>query len=607
MYRCCTMRGGEASDEDGPSTFMGAPMSLRWRLSAALLLVVVVAVAGGTAAHLAEVSRRFEQQLQQQSSRVVAAIEVDLAQAGDLLDEELRASLDPRGYLARSVAAGRADARYLIANGRLERGRLEVLKLLDADGQILTSGHWPASFGALDPQVETYRTDPGVGARIIDEATPAGSAPSLQRWARVRWGGRDLIVVAGRFLDAAALELMRARVGADLIALCRPDQSESRCIAVRSPALASERVFEDDRSWTENLVLSQLALGAGTEPPELVAGLDRRGIDAVEQGIVERAVAVGALSILLSLLLGVLLATRQVRPVEALADAAGRLAGGDLAARVDDEGGGVEMRRLVTAFNQMATEIERSQTRLKQAERVAAWREIARGLAHELKNPLTPILGAMDVIRKARRLGRSDFDAILDEQADAVVEEVMRLKELADAFSRFARLPDPRLEPLDLGQVVDNAVALYVGEGSNVIVSRHYQQALPSLVADRTQLATAVTNLVKNAVEAMDGTGRLTLRLTSLPGGGEGRDEVELAIEDTGPGIAPDLEQRLFMPYVSTKGSRGTGLGLALVHRIVMEHEGSIEVRRAEGGGAAFVLRLPTRGPTLRGESDVAA
>lgn len=582
-------------------------MSLRWRLSAALLLVVVVAVVGGTAAHLAEVSRSFEEQLEQQSSRVVSAIEVDLAQAGDSLDEELRAALDPRGYLARSVAAGRADARYLIANGRLERGRLEVLKLLDEDGQILTSGHWPASFGALDPQLDTYRTDPGAGARIVDEATPAGSAPSLQRWARVRWGGRDLIVIAGRFLDAGALELMRARVGADLIALCRPEQNESRCVAVRSEALANERVFEDDRSWTERLVLSRLALGAGTEPPVLVAGLDRRAIDAVEEGIVQRAVAVGALSILLSLLLGVLLATRQVRPVEALADAAGRLAGGDLGARVDDEGGGVEMRRLVTAFNQMATEIERSQTRLKQAERVAAWREIARGLAHELKNPLTPILGAMDVIRKARRLGRSDFDAILDEQADAVVEEVMRLKELADAFSRFARLPDPRLEPLDISQVVDNAVALYVGDGSGVEVSRHYDGALPPIVADRTQLATAVTNLVKNAVEAMDGKGRLTLRLASVPGGGDGaRDEVELLLEDTGPGIAPDLEARLFMPYVSTKGSRGTGLGLALVHRIVMEHEGSIEVRRAEGGGAAFVLRLPTRGPTLRGESDVA-
>ncbi len=579
-------------------------MSLRWRLTAALLLVVVVAVGGGTAAHLAEVSRSFEEQLRQQAERVVSSIETDVEQTGEILDEEVRLALDPRGYLARGVGSTRVQARYLVARARLQTGRLEILKLLAEDGQILTSGHWPASFGALDPQFGTYQTNPGSTARIVDEATPAGSAPSLQRWATGRWGSREVTVVAGRFLDADALERMRARVGADLLALCRPGLPEGRCIAVRGDKLKTDAPFDPDEEWTDRLVLSQVPLGAGADPPVLIAALDRQAIDNVEAGIVQRAILVGALSIAFAMLLGVFLATRQVRPVEALAGAAGRLAEGDLTTRVGTLGGGSEMRGLVAAFNKMAADIERSQTKLKQAERVAAWREIARGLAHELKNPLTPILGAMDIIRKARRLGRADFDDILNEQADAVVEEVMRLKELADAFSRFARLPEPKLEPLNMVQVVDNAIALYAAEEvGEVSVRRRYGAELPLLRADRTQMATAVTNLVKNAVEAMDGKGRLTVTLrrgaaTSPPE----RAYLELVIEDSGPGIAPDVQDRLFTPYMTTKGSRGTGLGLALVHRIVMEHEGAIEVGRADDGGAAFTLRLPLAGPTLKQE-----
>lgn len=585
-------------------------MSLRWRLTGALLLVVVVAVFSGTAAHLAEVSRSFEEQLRQQAERVVSSIETDVEQTSEILDEEIRLALDPRGYLARGVGSGRAQARYLVARARLQTGRLEILKLLGDDGQILTSGHWPASFGALDPQFETYRIDPGSSARIVDEATPAGSAPSLQRWATGRWGNREVTVVAGRFLDAEALERMRARVGADLLALCRPERTEARCIAVRGESLQGEGAFDPETEWRKRLVLSQVPLGAGADSPMLIAGLDRQSIDRVEQGIVIRAIVVGILSIVFATLLGVFLAGRHVRPVEALASAAGRLAEGDLSTRViGTVGGGSEMRGLVNAFNQMAAEMERSQTKLKQAERVAAWREIARGLAHELKNPLTPILGAMDVIRKARQLGRADFDDILNEQANAVVEEVMRLKELADAFSRFARLPEPKLEPLHMEQLLDNAVALYASEDAGgIVVRRRFEQDLPPVIADRTQLATAVTNLVKNAVEAMEGKGRLTLTLrSSEPTPEFAEPHVELRIEDSGPGIAPEVKERLFTPYMTTKGSRGTGLGLPLVHRIVMEHEGAIEVGDAEDGGAAFVLRLPTGGPTLRRKNEPAS
>ncbi len=310
----------------------------------------------------------------------------------------------------------------------------------------------------------------------------------------------------------------------------------------------------------------------------------------------------GFLSVIFAVILGSLVARRVVRPIEDLADAAARVARGDLSARVADPHTGGEVQALVDAFNLMARDLEGGQRRLLQAERVAAWQEIARGLAHELKNPLTPILSAMDVIRRARQLGRADFDAILQEQASAVVEEVMRLKELADAFARFARLPEKRPEPLPVDELFDHALALYA---SGIPVDRILEAGLPPLQADRTQLLTVLTNLVKNAVEAMEGTPvehrRLAVgaRVDHVDGsdGADGADVMVITVDDAGPGIAADVVDRLFTPYVTTKGSRGTGLGLALSHRIIVEHQGSIEASTSALGGARFTVRLPVTAP----------
>ncbi len=565
-------------------------MSLRWRLTGALLLVVIAAVTGGTAAHLVEISRRLEATLAQQTDRVANSIRTEIEQTGEVLDDELRYA-QSLAFLESSLGAS-GQARYLGATARLRAGRLEVLKVLAPDGTILISGAWPASFGAVDPSALQYAADPGPVARILDEATQAGSAPALERWGKARWRGRDLTVVAGRFLDQTALERMRARVGADVVALCR--KGEQRCVATmkRKNDRGVRVVFDPRSDWfRQRYRFADVPLGDGGGPARMITGVDRSALDSVREGIVWRALIVGGVSIVFSMLLGGFLAARIVRPVEALADGAKRLSEGELTTQVavDQGGTGKEVSDLVTTFNQMARDIAASQVKLRQAERVAAWREIARGLAHELKNPLTPILGAMDVIKKARRIGREDFDEILVEQADAVVEEVMRLKELSDAFARFARLPEPSPEPLDMRVIVDNATALYVPDSNAVTIERDFQENLATVLADKTQMATAVTNLVKNAVEAMNAEGTLRLHLSA-----DAR-RLRFVVEDSGPGIAPEIRDRLFTPYVTTKGSRGTGLGLALVHRIVGEHQGEIEVGTSWAGGARFELNLPLK------------
>lgn len=575
-------------------------MGLRWRLTGALLLAVLVAVFGGTAAHLVEVSQRLEDQLQAQIRRMVDSIETEMIQTGQYLDGELDATLDPSASLARAVLSGSDSLRVFSARSKIQAGRVDVLKILNEHGAIISSGHWPASFGALDPNFRTYLEAPGSSARLIDEAVPVGAAPAMQRWLVGRWGDVPIVAVAGRFLDERSLEQMRARVGADLLALCRPEAAVGRrvpCVTVKNLQVLPPEPFRSDAEWAQDLVLAKVPLGAGADPPMLFVGLHRGELDQVEQGFVRRALFVGALSVVLSMLLGIFLATRLVRPVEALSQASAKLASGDLSTRVQLHSTSVpEVKRLIQSFNQMATDIERSQTQLKRAERVAAWREIARGLAHELKNPLTPILGAMDVLRRARRLGRNDFDEILQEQADAVVEEVMRLKELADAFSRFARLPEPHPEPLQAAEILDHAIALYVPDEGSIQVERNYNRSGTSWVADRTQIMTALTNLVKNAVEAMEGVGRLRVAVRTTNAEPTHGSVLEIQIEDSGPGIAEDVRDQLFMPYVTTKGSRGTGLGLAMVHRIVAEHRGEIEVGTGALGGASFRLRFPVGG-----------
>jgi two-component system nitrogen regulation sensor histidine kinase NtrY len=593
-------------------------LTLRWRLSLALLASVAVAVASGTVAHLVEVSDRLERDLQAQATRVTGAIRTDLEATATALDEELVVAADPRAGVSRLLGSGRVETRFLGAQARLVSGRLEVLKVLLKDGTILTSGHWPASFGALDPLIAAYAQDPGRLPRIVDEATPEGSAPALERWLTMRASGREIVVVAGRFLDAPALERLRARTGADLLALCttsptsstssssypglslRGRASSEDCLTARTPELLAGRVFSPtDRTFVDRLRLDVIDVGGLS----LYVGLDRSGIERVRSGIIGRAVFVGFMSVIFAVILGALVARRVVRPIEDLAEAAARVARGDLSARVKDPQTGGEVQALVDAFNLMARDLEGGQRRLLQAERVAAWQEIARGLAHELKNPLTPILSAMDVIRRARQLGRADFDAILQEQASAVVEEVMRLKELADAFARFARLPEKRPEPLPVEELIDHALALYA---SGIPVERTIAADLPPLLADRTQLLTVLTNLVKNAVEAMDTTPEADRRLgvsvtvehVASDAGeddddGASTDVMVIAIDDAGPGIAKDVVDRLFTPYVTTKGSRGTGLGLALAHRIIIEHQGSIEASTSPLGGARFTLRIP--------------
>jgi two-component system nitrogen regulation sensor histidine kinase NtrY len=227
-------------------------------------------------------------------------------------------------------------------------------------------------------------------------------------------------------------------------------------------------------------------------------------------------------------------------------------------------------------------------TPLMRAQKVAAWGEVARKLAHEIKNPLTPVQLSAQRIRKAWLKSDPGFEKILGECTRAIVDEVEALKNLVDEFAQFARLPAASLQPTSLHDVVEQALSLYDGLFPGVTVERRLAPDLPPLRLDAEQMKRVLINLVDNAIEATDGRGRILVATEYDRGEGRAR----LIVADDGPGIAPLDRERLFVPHFSTK-KRGSGLGLAIVSRIVQEHLGTIRAEDNRPRGARFVVELP--------------
>ena len=225
---------------------------------------------------------------------------------------------------------------------------------------------------------------------------------------------------------------------------------------------------------------------------------------------------------------------------------------------------------------------------LIRAQKVAAWREVARRLAHEIKNPLTPIQLSAERLRRHFGHAPAPTRALVEECATTIIGEVESLKGLVDEFSQFARMPAPRAVPTDVHALLDGALALYDGLLPNVVLERCYGAGLPRVSVDPEQMRRVVLNLVDNAVEAMARSGTIVISTEH----DKVNNLLRIVVADDGPGIPPDERDKLFLPYYSTK-QRGSGLGLAIVRRIVAEHGGAIDVTDNVPVGTRFVIELP--------------
>ena len=237
----------------------------------------------------------------------------------------------------------------------------------------------------------------------------------------------------------------------------------------------------------------------------------------------------------------------------------------------------------------MTGELRNQRERLIQSERVAAWRELARRLAHELKNPLFPLQLTVENLARARQLPEAEFDEVFRESTATLTAEISNLKKIVGRFSDFSKMPKPELERIDAKNVIERVRALYevtAAREAKIRFAVDVADAPMPLNADPELLHRALSNLILNAMDAMPDGG--TLKLSAHPKG----QTVELRVADTGEGLTPEECERLFTPYYTTK-QHGTGLGLAIVQSVIADHAGTITVESHAGHGATFIITLP--------------
>ncbi len=293
------------------------------------------------------------------------------------------------------------------------------------------------------------------------------------------------------------------------------------------------------------------------------------------------------------LLVTILLALRMsdivLRPVAALEQATGRVAKGNFAVRLLSRSQD-DFAALTTSFNHMVGELERFRSILVQNEKVSVWQDIAQKLAHEIKNPLTPIKLSSERVLRRYHTDPSTVGDILEPAMLAIIQEVEGLTSLLSDFKSFARLPEPQFEWTNLRQVIGEICSMYASSHPHISIDCSQLGSELLLRADRGHLRQLFVNLLGNAIEAMAGQGLIQIRADLVKRSNSSYCRIQ--VRDSGPGIPADVRDKLFTPYFTTK-ENGTGLGLSIVEHIVIDHKGEIWFESEPGKGATFFVDLP--------------
>ncbi|MBL8913097.1 MAG: HAMP domain-containing protein [Archangium sp.] len=559
-------------------------MRLRWTLALAFVALSMVQIAVVVPLALRNLNALLVSQQEARVDQLMITVEAEAQR----LQGDVRRAMDELAAsqaledVARDAAKVPAPAHVTTAATSLMTPRgLDVLALVDDTGRTLSSGHLPARLGDPDDPLFAVTRRPAkavVATRVeLSSATGLISAPAIVTARAIDYGERRVWAIGGVLLtEARAKDLSR---------------------------LTGARVSIKSAGEPAGAVDGATLATAGDAPPPIITralpvgdvasiqlSFSQADLVATRSEVLRAFLGFAGVGLLLSIILGFAVSRRITSPVEALTDAAQKIAGGTPGVKVESGSASGELKSLIDTFNRMTDDLKNATDKLVASERIAAWQEVARRLAHEIKNPLTPIRMSLETLLAASQRGPLDdrFKGLFAESARAVLEEVDRLKRIVDEFSQFARLPRPELAQHDLADVVQPVMALYTSHDGitfNVALERG---GLVSI--DRDQVTQVLVNLIKNAEEAMSGkTGAIHVRIKPAT-------EVILEVEDEGPGIPENLKARLFEPYVTTK-PQGTGLGLAIAQRIMQEHGGRLEVADGAKGGALFRVSLPRVSP----------
>ncbi len=601
-------------------------MSLRQKLLLLFSLTIAAAVAAVAWTVLLRIRQVFEQRDQEETALFVSQFQREFQHRSAEVAaavEHLAASERSRAMAFELVQSNDAAPYLTEAQTMAQDAQLDFLEIVGPDGNVVSSAQWPARFGYPEPAAAaTAQT-----SFLKREELPDGSTALGLFAVRAIHGAEPAVhLVGGARLDQSFLAGLPVVPGMNVglysvagpSANGSPDASGSgqaagafdgkRLVgangdipgaaryqplidaATRSGQQTSALLYlTDRREDSVNATAIPLKSDSGNVLAVLTVAISRGGMVEAEQHIRAIAYGVAAGGILLAVAFSLWIAARVSRPIEELARAAEEVAGGNWDARVPERGHD-EVSVLARSFNHMTSQLASQRERLVQSERVAAWRELARRLAHELKNPLFPLQLTVENLVRARELPEAEFDEVFRESATTLGMEIANLKTIIGRFSDFSKMPKPELERVDAKDLVARAHSLYATagdlDGAKVRFETDVADEPMPLMVDPELMHRALSNLVLNAMDAMPDGGKLTI--SAHPKGAA----VELRVSDTGEGLTPEECERLFTPYYTTK-QHGTGLGLAIVQSVVADHAGTIAVESRAGGGATFIITLP--------------
>lgn len=593
-------------------------MSFRRKLLAVFALTVFVSVAAVGGLVLVLTRRAFEKNEDERTAALVAQFQREFDRQGDEIAERVAriATSDQVARMAGSLSGTAADSagNFDLARSLAESYQLDFLDLINDQGLIISSAQTPAKFGYPENGFDSFSSGEQKAFLMQQEAQ---DSPALGLLAvRTNHAGEHAIyVLGGKKLDKSFLS-----------ALDVPGNSRALLYLNRSDRFAADQLLDPagnegvpqglinlidsvrrhnqeisgtvrrSRDQADDEVFHAIPLrGIGKDRPLLgilLIGNSRRAYVELKRRIRDSGLLVAGFGIVLAILLSSWAAARVTRPVEQLAQAAQDVASGNWSARVDVPGGD-ELAKLAEAFNHMTSELLAHKERLVQAERVAAWRELARRLAHELKNPLFPLQLTVENLVRAHTQNSGEFDEVFDESTRTLLAEITNLKTIIGRFSDFSKMPAPQFQPVEVNEILRDIVRLFQAqlqarEGADIAVNLELDDAFNSIDADPELLHRAISNLVLNAVDAMPHGGTLTLQSRGH------EQKVTIAVSDTGSGLTREERERIFTPYYTSK-QHGTGLGLAIAQSVVSDQGGTIGVQSEPGHGTTFTIELPRR------------
>ena len=595
-------------------------MSFRTRLSLIFVLTVIGSVCVVAYGVTRYTQAAFEEMDAQRTAAIISQFKKEYEQSREQIAQQVKNAADADISLRTAIDLARPNADQSLyvhdANGAAQDHQLDFVEYAGWDGTIISSAQFPARVGTKAEWLTAKKDWNGTAPFLKKEDLPDGAALSLTSVRTVSGGNdKNLYIVGGRRVDQNFLSKlvlpsgMRALLYVNLEpgfnatellsggkdAVDQPDRLQPMIDEVRkqqAQTLVQTIDWNSDAGSAETFHAMPLIGRNNDVLGVLLIGSSQLEMVLLRNRIFGTSAAVAAVALLIGLLLSLWIAAKITKPVTELSDGAREVAAGRWETRIDVQGVD-EIGQLGIAFNDMTRTLSVQRDRLLQTERVAAWRELARRLAHELRNPLFPLQITVENLQRAKQLDSKQFMEVFNESTATLRVELANLNAIVGRFSDFSKMPAPAFTKVDANEALRNIIRLFEPQfnvvGKPAIAAEYFlTEPLPEIDADPVLLHRAFQNLVLNALDAMPAGGTLTLRTSERSG------HVLIEISDTGKGLTPEECSRLFTPYYTTK-HQGTGLGLAIVQSIVSDHHGSISVSSEEGHGTTFRIELPMR------------